>query len=465
MSTINPSEGSSDLTRRRLLAGAGLAGVGAVLAACGSSKTAAPAATTATTAAAPAATTTAAAAATTAAPAATTAAAKAGAKGDLTFGSNFSNDKPKAALQALVDGFGNKDVKVKINTTDHNTFQDNISQYLQQPDDIISWFAGYRMRYFAGKGLVGDISDVWGKMDGLGDSFKKAATGDDGKQYFVPMYYYPWGVHYKKSVFADKGYKIPVTWDEFLALCDKMKGDKITPLVAANDGKWPQMGMFDQINMRTNGYDFHVSLMAGKEKWTDDRVMNVFKNWEKLLPFQQTGVNGRKWEEGAAALGAKEAGMYLIGTFLTGQYKAQADIDDIDFFAFPSIDAKHGQDAVEAPIDGFMMAAKPKNPEAAKEFLAYIGSGAAQESYLKVDPSAVAANSKASTAGYNALQKKSAEFVGKAKQISQFMDRDTDPEFASKVMGDAIAKFLDDPKTIGDTLKSVEEKKLTIFKK
>ena len=469
MSTINPSEGSSDLTRRRLLAGAGLAGVGAVLAACGSSKTAAPAATTAattaTTAAAPAATTTAAAAATTAAPAATTAAAKAGAKGDLTFGSNFSNDKPKAALQALVDGFGNKDVKVKINTTDHNTFQDNISQYLQQPDDIISWFAGYRMRYFAGKGLVGDISDVWGKMDGLGDSFKKAATGDDGKQYFVPMYYYPWGVHYKKSVFADKGYKIPVTWDEFLALCDKMKGDKITPLVAANDGKWPQMGMFDQINMRTNGYDFHVSLMAGKEKWTDDRVLNVFKNWEKLLPFQQTGVNGRKWEEGAAALGAKEAGMYLIGTFLTGQYKAQADIDDIDFFAFPSIDAKHGQDAVEAPIDGFMMAAKPKNPEAAKEFLAYIGSGAAQESYLKVDPSAVAANSKASTAGYNALQKKSAEFVGKAKQISQFMDRDTDPEFASKVMGDAIAKFLDDPKTIGDTLKSVEEKKLTIFKK
>ena len=465
MSTINPSEGSSDLTRRRLLAGAGLAGVGAVLAACGSSKTAAPAATTATTAAAPAATTTAAAAATTAAPAATTAAPAAGAKGDLTFGSNFSNDKPKAALQALVDGFGNKDVKVKINTTDHNTFQDNISQYLQQPDDIISWFAGYRMRYFAGKGLVGDISDVWGKMDGLGDSFKKAATGDDGKQYFVPMYYYPWGVHYKKSVFADKGYKIPVTWDEFLALCDKMKGDKITPLVAANDGKWPQMGMFDQINMRTNGYDFHVSLMAGKEKWTDDRVLNVFKNWEKLLPFQQTGVNGRKWEEGAAALGAKEAGMYLIGTFLTGQYKAQADIDDIDFFAFPSIDAKHGQDAVEAPIDGFMMAAKPKNPEAAKEFLAYIGSGAAQESYLKVDPSAVAANSKASTAGYNALQKKSAEFVGKAKQISQFMDRDTDPEFASKVMGDAIAKFLDDPKTIGDTLKSVEEKKLTIFKK
>ena len=467
MSSHSPSEGSSDLTRRRLLAGAGLAGVGAVLAACGSSTKSTTPATTAAGAATTAAgaATTAAAAATTAKAAATTAAAAAAgkAKGDLTFGSNYSNEKPKAALQAMVDGFGNKDVKVKVNTTDHNTFQDNIVQYLQQPDDVISWFAGYRMQTVAAKGLIGDISDVWAKADGLSDAFKKASTAADGKQYFMPLYYYPWGVHYKKSLFAEKGYKVPVSWDEWMALLDKMKTDKITPLVAANDGKWPQMGMFDQLNMRTNGYDFHVSLMAGKEKWTDDRVMNVFKTWEKLIPFQQAGANGRKWEEGAAALGAKEAGLYLIGTFLTGQYKVQADIDDIDFFAFPTIDAKYGQDAVEAPIDGFMMAAKPKNPEAAKEFLAYIGTGAAQENYLKVDPSAVAANSKASTANYSAIQKKSAEFVGKAKQISQFLDRDTDPTFVDQVKP-VLAGFLEDPKTISDALKSLEEKKTAIFK-
>jgi multiple sugar transport system substrate-binding protein len=467
MSNHSPSEGSSDLTRRRLLAGAGLAGVGAVLAACGSSKSASPAATTAAGAATTAAgtATTAAAAATTAQAAATTAAGAAmgKAKGDLTFGSNYSNDKPKLALQAMVDGFGNKDVKVKVNTTDHNSFQDNIVQYLQQPDDVISWFAGYRMQTVAAKGLIGDISDVWGKADGLSDAFKKASTAADGKQYFMPLYYYPWGVHYKKSVFAEKGYKIPVTWDEWMALLEKMKSDKITPLSAANDGGWPQMGMFDQLNMRTNGYDFHVSLMAGKEKWTDERVVNVFKTWEKLIPFQQAGANGRKWEEGAAALGAKETGMYLIGTFLTGQYKVQADIDDIDFFAFPSIDAKYGQDAVEAPIDGFMMAAKPKNIEAAKEFLAYIGTAAAQQNYLKVDPSAVAANSKASTADYSAIQKKSAEFVGKAKQISQFLDRDTDPTFVDQVKP-VLAGFLEDPKSIDGALKSLEEKKATIFK-
>ena len=44
----------------------------------------------------------------------------------------------------------NTGVTVKINTVDHNTFQENINNYLQgQPDDVFTWFAGYRMRFFA----------------------------------------------------------------------------------------------------------------------------------------------------------------------------------------------------------------------------------------------------------------------------------------------------------------------------
>jgi multiple sugar transport system substrate-binding protein len=40
---------------------------------------------------------------------------------------------------------------------------------------------------------------------------KSASTGADGHQYFIPIYNYPWAVFYRKSLFADKGYKIPTT--------------------------------------------------------------------------------------------------------------------------------------------------------------------------------------------------------------------------------------------------------------
>ncbi len=376
-------------------------------------------------------------------------------------GSNYSGDKNKTALAAAVAATG---IDTVINTIDHNTYQENFNTYIQQPDDVVSWFAGYRMRAFASKGVLGDISDVWAGLDGMSTGFKSASSGLDGKQYFVPFYFYPWAVQYRKSLFADNGYSIPTTWDEFKALCDTMTADGVTPLCAANDGRWPQMGMFDMINMRVNGYDYHVSLMGGNEDWESAEVNNVFATWEEILPYYQPDPNGRTWEDAASALGDKSAGMYLLGTFITSSFdgETQADIiDDIDFFLFPEINPTHGQDAIEAPIDGFMMAVDPANEEGAKALLSGLGSADAVDAYIAVDPSVVAANSNADTSGYNALQKKSAEAVGSAKYIAQFLDRDTDPDFAANVVGVGIADFLATPGNIGTILADIEAKKQT----
>ena len=466
----DPRDVGFSISRRTFLAGSAATAAAAALAACSSdaksADTTAAAADTTTaavdTTAAGAATT--AAADTTVAGAATTVAAGAGADlGEVSFGSNYSDDKPKSAMAATMAATG---IKVKINTVDHNSYQENFNTYIQQPDDVVSWFAGYRMRAFAAKGVVGDVSDVWANLPDLSGGFKNAATGSDGKQYFVPLYFYPWAVHYRKSLFTEKGYTVPKTWDELLALCEKMKADGITPFAAANDGGWPQMGMFDMINMRTNGYDFHVSLMGGKESWTDPKVKQVFTNWSTITDFYQPDPNSRTWQDAATAFGKKEVGMYLLGTFVTSNFdpktdpEAQAIIDDIDFFPFPMIDAQYGQDAVEAPIDGFMMAKSPKNPAGAKALLTALGGAAPIDAYISLDPSVVAANSKAKTGGYTALQKKSAELVGSAKFISQFLDRDTDPDFASKIVGPALKDFLSgDP--IDKILKTVEEQKAT----
>jgi multiple sugar transport system substrate-binding protein len=435
-SSPSPSDvGFSIISRRSLIVGAaGVAGAGLIVSACGDDNESS---------------------STTGAPAGTEG-------GDVvTFGSNYSDEKPKAAIAAAVATSG---LNVAINTVDHNTYQENFNTYIQQPDDVMSWFAGYRMRAFASKGVVSDISDVWANLPDMSEGFKSASSGLDGKQYFVPLYFYPWAIHYRMSLFEEKGYTVPTTWDELLALCEQMVADGLTPFSAANDGGWPQMGMFDMINLRTNGYDFHVSLMGGKESWTDDRVKQIFTNWSTILDYYQPDPNGRTWQDAATALGNKETGMFLLGTFVTSNFDAatqQDIIDDISFFAFPEIDPAHGQDAVEAPIDGFMMAAAPKNVEGSKALLTALGQAAAIDAYIAIDPSVVAANSKANTASYNALQQKSAELVGSAKYIAQFLDRDTDPDFASQVVGKGLSDFLSDPTQIDTILATIEEQKQT----
>ena len=150
----------------------------------------------------------------------------------------------------------------------------------------------------------------------------KAAQGDDGKKYAVPIVSYPWVVLYRKSLFEEKGYTVPKTWDEFVTLAKKMQADGLIPLAFADKDGWPAMGTFDILNMRLNGYKFHADLLAGKEKWTDPKVQAVFAKWAELLPYTQPDPLGRTWQEAAQTWANNKAAMYFLGTFASQQVRA-----------------------------------------------------------------------------------------------------------------------------------------------
>jgi multiple sugar transport system substrate-binding protein len=385
--------------------------------------------------------------------------------GTVTIGSYQSDPVPKKAVAEVFDAFTTKSgVKNKVNTVSHNDFQENINTYLQgTPDDVFTWFSGFRMRFFASKGLAGDISDVWKTIGAdFSDGIKAASTGDDGKQYLAPSINYPWVVIYRKSVWTQKGYTIPKTLDELKTLGAKMKKDGLDPIAFADKDGWPAMGTFDILNMRINGYEFHVNLMAGKESWEDAKVKSVFDTWRGILPIHQTSSLGRTWQEAAQGLAGKKAGMYFLGTFATQQFQP-ADVSDVDFFPFPEVDSAHGTDSIDAPIDGYMMSKKPKNEAGAKALLTYLASAEAENIYLKSDPSVVGTNKKVDTSGYNAVQKKSAEIIGATANIAQFLDRDTRPDFASTVMIPALQDFIKNPNDVAGLTKKIEEQKKSIF--
>ncbi|MBV9168543.1 MAG: carbohydrate ABC transporter substrate-binding protein [Chloroflexi bacterium] len=475
----------SDLKSRRDFLRIGLyaSGIGAtLLAACSqpaaqptaapAAPTAAPQATTApaTTAPAPTAaakpTTAPAAAATTAPTTAPAAAAATPPANALTIGSNYSDAVPKKAMQDVFDAFTKKTgTAVAVNTVDHNTFQEQINTYLQgKPDDVFTWFAGYRMQFFAAQGLSMQIDDIWQKVgSNYSDAMKAASTGADNHQYFIPIYNYPWAVFYRKSLFSDKGYQVPKTLDDLKGLADKMKGDGITPFAFADKQGWPAMGTFDILNMRINGYDFHINLMAGKQSWTDDKVKQVFSTWRDLLPYHQDGALGRDWQDAAQTLVSKETGMMLLGTFIGQQFTNKEDYDDLDFFPFPQVDAQWGQDSIDAPIDGFMLSKAPKQVDAAKQLLQFLSTGEAQMTYLASDPTSIAAAKDAKTDSYTPLQKKAQDVIGSAKHIAQFLDRDTRPDFASTVMIPSLQQFIGKPDDIDGLLKSIDDQKNSIF--
>ena len=352
--------------------------------------------------------------------------------GSTSFGSNASDAVPKAAYAAVIKAFqASSGDSIKINTVEHNAFQNKINNYLQgSPDHVFTWFAGYRMKYYAAKGLVAPLDDVWEKIgaNNFGAGIVAASTGDDGKKYFVPNYNYPWAIFYRKSLWAAKGYAVPKTFDALKTLCAQMKKDGLTPIAFADKDAWPACGTFDYLNMRLNGYQFHVDLMAHKESWSNPKVAAVFDNWKALLPYHDQGSLGLTWQEAATTLSNKKSGMYLLGSFVTQQFTDKTVLADIDFFPFPSLTEANGQDAVEAPIDGFMLSKKGGDDAAAKAIAGLLR-------HRRGWPERPTPSRRPEQRGHEQVgrphlavrcpdRRRRPRLIANAKHISQFLDRD-----------------------------------------
>ncbi|MCL2418036.1 MAG: extracellular solute-binding protein [Conexibacteraceae bacterium] len=392
--------------------------------------------------------------------------------GHVSFGSNYSDPATKKAFASLISA-AEKATKigVTINTVDHNTFQNDITSYLQgTPNDLFTWFAGYRVQVFAKQGLIHSIDDVWAKIGhNFSPAVKAGCKGLNGKYYIVPIYNYPWVIFYNKSTFRSKGYQIPKTWDQLIALCKQMKTDGLIPFAFGQKDGWPALGTFDIINLRLNGFKFHMQLMRHQVPWTDKRVTAVFKQWAELMPYVQAGATGRIWEDACKTLEQKQAGMIFQGTNqIAAQYVSdKADLSDLDFFVYPEINPKWGQDFMDAPMDGFCISQKTQNYSTAAKLLEYIGSGAAEKNYLKYDKWDVAVASDVHDPAYDAIQKKSVQVIKQAKNISQFMDRDSDPGFADNTVAAAVDSFINNPSSsnISSIQSSLEAQAKVVFAK
>ena len=385
------------------------------------------------------------------------------ATGPVNFGVRTVDESPKAQAQAIIDAYVAKTgIEVTGNFTESNAFQNNLSQYLQgTPDDAFQWMAGYRMQFFADQGLLEDLTPAWDNIgDQFSDSYKIASTGSDGKQYFLPQSWYPWGLHFRKSMMEEIGLAATdvYNWDDFMGALAELKGQGLIGLAAADKGGWEAMGTFDILNARINGYDFHVDLLAGREKWTDSRVKEVFRHWEQLLPYQNTNVLDLEWDGAMQLLLQKQAGFFMNGSWFGGNFleQSQEDYDDLMIIPFPEINPDNGRDTVDAPVDGFCVAKNGGNPDGGKDFIKFAGDMEGVQAMLDTGVPMTSANNGQDKSSYDAFQNAQQAVMDEAKYITQFLDRDTRPDFAGPIVGPAFQSWFKDPSSTDSILESLE---------
>jgi multiple sugar transport system substrate-binding protein len=387
--------------------------------------------------------------------------------GELVLNTDQSDPAPKAAFEALVKGFEaeNPDVKVKLNTFDHEGFKTSIRNFLSaEAPDLVTWYAGNRMAPFVNAGLFEDVSDVWVK-EGLSDKLKSADASMtiNGKKWGVPYTYYQWGIYYRKDIFAKLGIAEPKSWKELVDASAKLKAAKITPFAIGTKQSWPTGGWFDYLDLRVNGYEFHMDLTAGKVPYTDKRVQAVFDKWDELVKPGYFLANHQSymWQEALPSFVKGESAMYLMGNFAIAPMKeAGLKEDQIGFMVFPPITPGVAR-SEDAPTDTLHIPAKAKNKADARKFLAYLAKASTQTKVNEILQQLPV--NKDATAPTDTYLKAGFAMLSSAHALAQFYDRDALPEMAKAGM-DGFQRYMLKPDERGEILKRLEQVRMRVYK-
>jgi len=306
-------------------------------------------------------------------------------------------------------------------------------------------------------------------MYGMGGGYNQTLKASssvltiDGKKWGVPYSYYHWGVYYREDIFRKLGIKIPKTWDEFLNACKTLKSNGITPLTIGTKFLWPVAGVFDYLDLRVNGYEFHNKLTAGKIKYTDPRVQKVFDRFDELVKpgyFIKNHLS-YSWQEALAPMVQGKAAMVVMGNFAVPVFqKSGLNLKDLGFFQFPEI-TKDLPRAEEAPIDSFHIPKNAKNKKDAKTFLAFLAQADIQSKInailiqLPVNNKAKIADDKFLKAGFKMLNS--------AYGLTQFYDRDAPAQMAKAGM-EGFQQYMVYPNRRDKILKRLDKIQKQVYK-
>jgi multiple sugar transport system substrate-binding protein len=215
--------------------------------------------------------------------------------------------------------------------------------------------------------------------------------------------------------------------------------------------------------MRTNGYEFHMDLTAGKVPYTDKRVQAVFDKWDDLTKpgYYLKNHASYQWQEALPAFVKGEAAMYLMGNFAVAPMK-EAGLTEaqLGFMQFPEITAGTPK-AEDAPTDTIHIPSKAKNKVDARRFLAYMAKPEVQSEVntilgqLPVNKNAKMPEDTYLKAGFGMLSN--------AYALGQFYDRDAPAEMAKAGM-DGFQQYMLKPQDRKKILERLETVRQRVYK-
>jgi alpha-glucoside transport system substrate-binding protein len=260
------------------------------------------------------------------------------------------------AYQEIFDDLINKDADYKAQVEASGNFEEQFQIRAEGGTlDLAAVPQPGAIPALVDKGSIVSLEDLGFDIDELNDTFGESfvALGEyEGKHYGLPtninlksMVWYP------KAAFDSAGYAVPKTWDELIALSDKIKADGSAPWCVGfgSEGStgWPATDWMEDIMLRTAGTDVYDKWVKHEIPFDDPAVKKAAETFGEIM-FTDGYVLGTAKSTPDIAFGDAPGPMFanppkcwlhrqasFINSFFPKDAKAGVDYD---WFALPPID-------------------------------------------------------------------------------------------------------------------------------
>jgi len=172
-------------------------------------------------------------------------------------------------------------------------------------------------------------------------------------------------VWYSPTKFQQGHYEVPQTWNQLIALSQKMVKQGKQPWAVGVDAGWPLTDFLENIYLQSAGPEMYNKWIAGTVKWTDPSVKNAFRLWDQIIANNSMIAGGRaralgqKWDQGAVQMVTDPKAEFFqeasfVGAGLRGDLPSDTEGKDYSAFAFPFIKT-YSTTPVEVGPNGMVM--------------------------------------------------------------------------------------------------------------
>ena len=208
--------------------------------------------------------------------------------------------------------------------------------------DIIAIGGDVNYSNFLDANLFMDVSDFEGVKN-----IKQSYLDMEKELEFTPhegIYGLPYaanaaGILYNEDMFVEHGWKIPETWDEFIALCDTIEEEGIVPIYLGFKDTWTCLAPWNALAVGLTDSDVYNQVNKGNTTF-EKEYKEVAEKMKMLINYAEPNPYAYSYNDACTAFARGEAAMYTIGSYAVPQIKSVNPDMNINSFTFPANESK-----------------------------------------------------------------------------------------------------------------------------